>query len=199
MKKQLLTLLFVMTFFSFTAVSASAIENETLKVGLRYGSSAMFSANLENHVGSGYQFGYFDGDRAFVPVAQTGIRMDYENNLVILEQAGLTVGDLRGMLDNSSNVIIMDDAGIRLEDETIAKTGTGIKVTNNGQLFKMVVIGDLDGNGILDSGDARIALRVSVGLDESTPAMICAGDTDGNGQLTAGDARTLLRRSVGLE
>ncbi len=134
-----------------------------------------------------------------VPVAQTGIRVDYENNLVILEQAGLTVGDLRGMLDNSSNVIIMDDAGIRLEDETIAKTGTGIKVTNNGQLFKLVVIGDLDGNGILDSGDARIALRVSVGLDESTPAMICAGDTDGNGQLTAGDARTLLRRSVGLE
>ena len=63
MKKLLLTTWLVVTFFALNAVSASAIVNDTLKVGLRYGSTALFSANLENAVGEGYEFGYFNGDR----------------------------------------------------------------------------------------------------------------------------------------
>ena len=51
MKKQLLTALFVVTFFACASVSASAVENDLVKVGLRYGSSALFSANLENAQG----------------------------------------------------------------------------------------------------------------------------------------------------
>ena len=50
----------VVTFFILSAVPASAVVNDTIKVGLRYGSSAMTSANLENDVGEGYEFGYFD-------------------------------------------------------------------------------------------------------------------------------------------
>ena len=43
MKKLLLTMTFVVTFFICTAVSASAAVKDTIKVGLRYGSNAMFS------------------------------------------------------------------------------------------------------------------------------------------------------------
>ena len=57
MKKLLLMTFFVVTFFAFSAVSASAVVNDTVKGGLRYGSSALFSANLENAVGEGYSFG----------------------------------------------------------------------------------------------------------------------------------------------
>ena len=71
MKKLLLTTLLVVTFFSFSAVSASAVVNDMVKVGLRYGSSALFSANLENEVGEGYSFGYFDEDRDFEAVGWT--------------------------------------------------------------------------------------------------------------------------------
>ena len=71
MKKLLLTTWLVVTFFALNAVSASAIVNDTLKVGLRYGSTALFSANLENAVGEGYEFGYFNGDREFEPVGWT--------------------------------------------------------------------------------------------------------------------------------
>lgn len=71
MKKLLLTMLFVVTFFSVSTVSASAVVNNTVKVGLWYGSDALYSANLENHVGSGYSFGYFDSNRNFVPVGET--------------------------------------------------------------------------------------------------------------------------------
>ena len=43
-----------------------------VKVGLRYGSSALFSANLENAVGAGYEFGYFEEDRSFTSLGWTG-------------------------------------------------------------------------------------------------------------------------------
>lgn len=71
MKKKLLTVFFVVTFFVLTAPAASAVSNGIVKVGLRYGSSALFSANLENAVGAGYEFGYFEDDRLFISLGRT--------------------------------------------------------------------------------------------------------------------------------
>lgn len=71
MKKKLITLLFVVTFFTFGAASASAVENDIVKVGLKYGASALFSANLENAIGEGYEFGWFDEDREFTAIGET--------------------------------------------------------------------------------------------------------------------------------
>ena len=72
MKKLLLTALFVVTFFSLSAVSASAVVNDRVKVGLWYGSNALFSANLENSLGEGYEFGWFDESREFRSLGRTG-------------------------------------------------------------------------------------------------------------------------------
>ena len=71
MKKTLLTTLFVVTFFALSTVSASAVVNDTILVGLRYGDSALFSANLENAEGAGYAFGWFDSDRQFEALGRT--------------------------------------------------------------------------------------------------------------------------------
>lgn len=48
-----------------------AIPYETIKVGLAYGSGALTEARLENSVGSGYQFGYYDTSRNFHEVGST--------------------------------------------------------------------------------------------------------------------------------
>ena len=61
--------------------------------------------------------------------------------------------------------------------------------------------GDVDGDGAITSGDARLALRRSVSLEsypEGSPAFI-ACDVDGSGTVTPQDARSILRGSVGLE
>ena len=71
MKKSLLLLPLVVTFFALWTVSAAAASDDVVKVGLRYGSSAMFSANLENAEGSGYEFGYYDGRREFQSLGWT--------------------------------------------------------------------------------------------------------------------------------
>ena len=71
MKKKLLTLFFIVTFLALIPAPASAVTNDVVKVGLRYGSSALFSATLENEVGSGYEFGYFENDRSFTSLGWT--------------------------------------------------------------------------------------------------------------------------------
>ena len=73
MKKYFLTALFVLMFFVGSSVSASAVVNDTVKVGLKYGTNAMYSANLENYTGKGYSFGYFDDDREFVSLGETNV------------------------------------------------------------------------------------------------------------------------------
>ena len=59
-------------FGSLLCVGAQALENDMLKVGVKYGGDAMFSANLQNYndtvAGYGYAMGYFSSDRVFVPV-----------------------------------------------------------------------------------------------------------------------------------
>ena len=72
MKKIQILLLFVVTFFSLGAVEASAVVNEIVKVGIKYDDEALYSANLENEVGAGYFFGYYDDERNFVILGETG-------------------------------------------------------------------------------------------------------------------------------
>lgn len=68
MKKLIWLLSFLVIFFIFGTVSASAVVNDTVRVGLRYGSSAMASANLENISSGGYTVGYYDSARSFCPL-----------------------------------------------------------------------------------------------------------------------------------
>ena len=88
MKKLALMTFFVVTFFMLSAVSASAIVNDTLKVGLRYGSTALFSANLENAIGEGYEFGFFDEEREFEAIGwtdETAISMTASGDIYMTE------------------------------------------------------------------------------------------------------------------
>ena len=62
-----------------------------------------------------------------------------------------------------------------------------------------VLPGDMNKNGILDTGDATIVLRKVVGLEPTLPEDISIGDMNGNGILDTGDATIILRKVVGLE
>ena len=62
-------------------------------------------------------------------------------------------------------------------------------------------LGDVDNDGSITAGDARLALRAAVGLEDYAEgsAEFIAADVDRDGSLTAGDARLILRAAVGLE
>ncbi len=62
-------------------------------------------------------------------------------------------------------------------------------------------LGDVDVDGGVTAGDARIALRIAVGLEDvvfGTPRFLAA-DVTKDGAVTAEDARLILRVAVGLE
>ncbi len=59
--------------------------------------------------------------------------------------------------------------------------------------------GDLNKDGKITAADARIALRLSVNLEEGNEFINYAADIDGDNVVTSADARILLRIAVGLE
>ncbi len=75
MKKSLA--LFIAAAILFSAIPLSSVcaleADPPLKIGLYYGTNAMISANLQNVAGmaSGYQLGYYDSSRNFIPLLQT--------------------------------------------------------------------------------------------------------------------------------
>jgi stage II sporulation protein D len=88
MKRFISVLLCAVTLTVFLPVraEASAAANPTLRIGLSYGSNALFSANLQNHVGSGYEFGYLDADMQFIALgytAQTKITVTKNRNVYL--------------------------------------------------------------------------------------------------------------------
>ncbi len=62
-------------------------------------------------------------------------------------------------------------------------------------------IGDVDGNGKVETSDARLALRAAIGLEhyEAGSAKFKAADVDFNGKIGTDDARRILRASINLE
>ena len=62
-------------------------------------------------------------------------------------------------------------------------------------------LGDVDGNGKVESADARLALRASVKLEniKSGTAKFKAADVNKDGKIGSDDARKILRVSVKLE
>lgn len=59
--------------------------------------------------------------------------------------------------------------------------------------------GDVDSDGVVKAADARLALRISVGLENASKETKLLADVDGDGAVKAADARLILRYSVGLE
>ncbi len=65
-------------------------------------------------------------------------------------------------------------------------------------------VGDVDGSGSIEPADARLALRVSLGIleDEGVPLSdesVAAADVTGDGEVLPADARLILRKSLGLD
>ena len=61
-----------------------------------------------------------------------------------------------------------------------------------------LVPGDVNQDGDINTDDARLVLRFSVGLEELTDMQQAASDVDSLPGITTDDARTLLRYTVGL-
>lgn len=56
--------------------------------------------------------------------------------------------------------------------------------------------GDVDGNGVVETADALLALRGAMGIAVLTPEQVERADMDGNGVVDTVDALAILRRAI---
>jgi hypothetical protein len=61
-----------------------------------------------------------------------------------------------------------------------------------------VLVGDVTGDGIVDVGDAVVALRAAVGLAALTPEQSRRADASGDGDVTPADVSLILRQAAGI-
>jgi hypothetical protein len=59
--------------------------------------------------------------------------------------------------------------------------------------------GDVNMDGAVDSSDALLVLRCSLGLAELDPEALALADVNGDGEVSASDALLILRLALGLE
>ncbi len=89
MKKRYKLFALALALFCLLSGRAQAMENDMIKVGIKYGSNALFSANLYNYegYGHGYAMGYFDEQRRFMPIGavtdEEGVSMTADGNVYI--------------------------------------------------------------------------------------------------------------------
>ena len=91
------------------------------------------------------------------------------------------------------------DLGVGMLKFTAQNTNYDSDIKPAGQ---SVMLGDINGSGDIKADDARLALRMAVGFDDSETEPVfypAAADIDGNDKVEAGDARLILRGAVGLE
>lgn len=146
------------------------------------------------------------GEEELVPT----LRLVENSPYTILSESNLIYGitestDVRSFLQNFTNIsdfIFTGPDGKAYESpEAVIGTGATLTVsTENGTLiYKVVVMGDIDGDGRIYASDARTVLRASARLANLTEERAAAADYNFDKELTADDARRILRRSAGLD
>jgi len=60
------------------------------------------------------------------------------------------------------------------------------------------VKGDVNGDGMIKSNDAILALRISAGLITPTAQQLCSADMNDDNMVESRDAMLILRKSAGL-
>jgi len=90
-----------------------------------------------------------------------------------------------------SSVIVKDMNGAVAASD--AKVGTGFTVIADGTSYAVVIYGDTDGNGEINSGDVRGIMKNLLSVVTYSAAQSEAADHDGDGTVSSTDARRLLQ------
>ena len=165
-----------------------------------------------------------DANAEIVPVEDPSITLQFNaNNLsMTLTKTGLTPGGMYLVLvlkgtdtvPTESNILYINQATAdekgtvtfdnvypsSLVDSTVYLSGTELAgLTKMGFIDLQVMLGDVNGDNIIDVGDAIVLLRYIAGLESEIGAeALAAADVNGDNIIDVGDAMELLRNIAGL-
>lgn len=136
-----------------------------------------------------------------------GTKIDLTNDTLVVDTqiAGLTVAEFKQLLKlqaENADVIDIEIAG--LSDSDLVANGSKLKATarRNGTdevdvvEYDVIVLGDLNCNGRIESGDAVKISQMLVGEIEFNEVQKLAADTNCNGRTDIGDATIIASKLV---
>ena len=116
----------------------------------------------------------------------------------LIVREGFTAADV--LVGSPADSVLLTADGVAAAADQLAGSGMTLLFPSSRE-YAVVLYGDADGDGVISPSDARIALRLSVHLEEHTDWLdkACHVQYDGKRAVTSADARLILRASVGLE
>ena len=124
-------------------------------------------------------------------------RLDETTDVIVAPQA-VSVGDAKNGMNNGQYVRFFDGE-TELTDAASIKTGLIVRVMNGDKLlseYALAVRGDVDGNGVPNTGDVRKLLVGVIDGKDFAVSQIVAGDINGDGAVATDDARDLLLSQI---
>ncbi len=140
----------------------------------------------------------FEGADDFIPNELMGFTV--EDGYLLVNDSFLTADLLLTGLVNSNGVLLYSPDGECLNGtDSYVGTGALIAIEDEGDIYKslfVIILGDLDGNGVVSRDDAMKILELSNGMAISESEFdLPAGDMNHDGILTSADAYLALMRT----
>jgi len=144
-------------------------------------------------------FNYVPGalPEEIIPSTDSNLVVDSEQSLVTGLTPEMSPVDVAAKFEGAENIQIVDKDGNVLAADALVGTGSKIQLVENGEVVDEVTVvirGEIDGNGIIDSDDAIYMLRNTL-FPDVFPVVV-DDDIDGNGVYDSDDAIYLLRYTL---
>ncbi len=124
---------------------------------------------------------------------QSKLIIDEENGFLIGAHSGLTAGSLQSMF--KGEVMIFNNDGEPVSDNQ--PIGTGFIITNGVQVISVVILGDGNGDGVVNAKDYTLAKRAFLGTYTLEGPMLRAVCIEGRSAPTAKDYIKIKRHFLG--
>ena len=120
--------------------------------------------------------------------------LDDENKIIRIYDQNATAEKIMADFVIGKDLVVSEIKAVAT-GETL-KTSYSASVSN---IYTLALMGDVNGDGKVNSADALCVLRHSVLLDEIKGVNFLAADLDGNSSVNSADALVILRLSVGID
>ncbi|MBR6506795.1 MAG: dockerin type I repeat-containing protein [Clostridia bacterium] len=137
-----------------------------------------------------------------------GYQIDFDGNYIIIDThaSGITVDELKALVNlYADNADYIDIAlGDNLSGSSLVPNGTKLLATAGNEFtdevdtveYTVIVLGDINGNGTVEVGDAVLITRHLVYDQELSVVQKLAADTSNNGRIDVGDAVRITRKKL---
>ncbi len=178
----------------------STVKNVHIMLGGK-GSITVNALLLSNAIYGGvFADGVYKEGGNTMPQVKFETTYPMKDDMIIVSGIHTTVAQFLENVTSDYTVTVREADGTASDTADRAKTGQTVVVTDGNTTvatYTIVVRGEVDGNGMINTADARIVLQYSLGSVLLDGVFVCAADYDQNDLINTADARDILIASLG--